>query len=177
MSTRAVLAAVAGFICVVLCVAGCRARQQDPAEAPAANTSVAGSHQAKAADKGLPPVDEAVKVAPPAAADKGTSAPDTPQESLETATVQPGEGYEVCLRENRTTAYKWEYEMDPPGGAVVLSDEFIPDPNPQKAVGTGGTHVWAFNLSKPGQVTITFELGANGKDIVRRKTCVLTLAQ
>ena len=179
MRREAILTVVCGLLCVVLCGSGCRFRQHRRVETPAPNTVIAGGMDAPSPDKGSKaetPPDEADSSSP-LEIDKDTSGAGNPQESIETATVQVGEAYEVCLRENRTTAYKWEYEAEPARGAVVLSDEYIPDPNPQKAVGTGGTHIWAFSLRKPGQVTITFELGAGGKGILSRRTCVLTASE
>ena len=179
MRRKAILTVVSGLLCVVLCASGCPFVQHGQVEPPAPNTVIAGDKDAPSPDQGgkcETPLEGDNNASPPAT-DKDTSGAGNPQESIETATVQVGEAYEVCLRENSTTAYKWEYQIEPAGSAVVLSDEYMPDPNPQKAVGTGGTHVWAFSLPKAGQVTITFELGADGKDIVNRKTCVLTAGQ
>ena len=190
MRTRAILSAVAGALCVVLWGSGCPSGQRGQVEPPPSDTAIASDKDAPSPGKDAPLPDKDTssldKETPlPDVESKGQTPPATgkdatggnPQESIETATVQVGEPYEVCLRENRTTAFKWEYHIEPPGGAAVLSDEYLPDPNPHKAMGTGGTHVWAFHLSKPGQVTITFELGADGKDILKRKTCVLTAGE
>ena len=69
----------------------------------------------------------------------------------QTVTLQVGATLELALAENPTTGYRWT--ISDAGAPVVhlQSDNFV---SGGTKPGTGGTHTFRFEISKPGEATI-----------------------
>ena len=71
-----------------------------------------------------------------------------------------GQELEVSLPANDTTAYRWRCTLEPKEGLELIEDRYDPDPNPEHAVGTGGTQVYRLRAAQPGTVTVTLQHAA-----------------
>ena len=62
---------------------------------------------------------------------------------------------EFSLRENPTTGYAWQYEIE--GDCVALTkDDYAQDPSQPGMAGVGGTRYFTFTAEKAGTATVTF---------------------
>jgi inhibitor of cysteine peptidase len=60
---------------------------------------------------------------------------------------------EVCLKENRTTGFRWTLEETGEPALVLLDDAFQADTS---RVGAPGSHRWRFAAKRPGAATLKF---------------------
>ena len=59
-------------------------------------------------------------------------------------TLGPGDRFEVQLKENQTTPYKWSIVSYDHDVIIKVRDRYERDWAPPGTVGSGGTHVWRF---------------------------------
>ncbi|MCM6776486.1 protease inhibitor I42 family protein [Nocardia sp. CDC159] len=65
--------------------------------------------------------------------------------------MRVGEEVTVSLAANPTTGYQWQLrELDQALVKQKDDPDFRPDPNPNNAVGVGGTSIWTFTAVAPG---------------------------
>jgi len=69
-----------------------------------------------------------------------------------TLAVEQNQMFEICLRENPTTGYRWSFAADGAPVAVLIDDSFQTDSD---RPGAGGIHRWRFRAAGPGSTTIT----------------------
>jgi inhibitor of cysteine peptidase len=67
--------------------------------------------------------------------------------------VAVGRTFEICLRENPTTGYRWRRDAEGAPVAALIGDGFEADDGPP---GAGGVHRWLFRAEQPGAVTLAF---------------------
>jgi inhibitor of cysteine peptidase len=72
----------------------------------------------------------------------------------QSAELAAGESFEISLRENPTTGYRWSLTAGGEAACVLSGDEF----EPGQAPGAGGIHRWRFRAAQAGEVRIEFAL-------------------
>ena len=72
--------------------------------------------------------------------------------------VDLGDMLQIIMRENRTTQYRWYYDISGDDILEVVSDDYIWDPNPRGADGVGGTRAITFHCIAPGEATVEMAL-------------------
>ena len=65
----------------------------------------------------------------------------------------PGDYYDISIRGNPTTGYKWVAAENP--GLIVSEPAYIPDEAPEGMDGVGGTYHWYVTSDKPGEYEFT----------------------
>ena len=84
----------------------------------------------------------------------------------------------VLLNENPTTGYTWSFQASAEGIVTLEKDEFIaPKTNTDGAnlLGAGGYHVWVFDGTAEGDVTLTFQYARSWeKDVEPEATVIYT---
>lgn len=74
-------------------------------------------------------------------------------------TVMAGDTFEITLRANRTTGYHWDLADSLDARVVTLvRHAYVPYPNPQHVVGSGGTDHWTFRAVAAGRTEIALGL-------------------
>jgi predicted secreted protein len=75
-----------------------------------------------------------------------------PQGSSEVA-AKVGDTVIVSLAANATTGYEWTFA----GGATftIEKSEYVPEPNPEELLGTGGTQVVTLKVNEAGESDLT----------------------
>ncbi len=68
-----------------------------------------------------------------------------------TLAVEQNRTFEICLRENPTTGYRWSFDADGAPFAVLIDDGFQADGD---RPGAGGIHRWRFRAAEPGSTKI-----------------------
>ncbi len=68
-----------------------------------------------------------------------------------TLAVELNRTFEVCLRENPTTGYRWSFAADGAPFVVLIDDSFQSDGD---RPGAGGIHRWRFRAAEPGSAKI-----------------------
>ncbi len=79
-----------------------------------------------------------------------------------TFSVKMSQMPEIVLRANETTAYRWECSWKPENRIKLVSDNYVPDPNPDQAAGAGGTQHYRVSFTEPGEVTVLVREGVPG---------------
>jgi inhibitor of cysteine peptidase len=79
-----------------------------------------------------------------------TVAPTAPTATVDAAI---GDKVVVSLDANVTTGYEWQFTA---GDTLVIEkSEYVPDPNPDELVGSGGTQVVTLRVTKAGTSALT----------------------
>lgn len=69
--------------------------------------------------------------------------------------ARPGEEFTIRLSANPSTGYHWEM-MEVPDGRVVeyVRKRYVPSPDSEGRVGSGGTEEWTFRAVAAGEATL-----------------------
>ena len=65
--------------------------------------------------------------------------------------LSPGAEFELCLVENRTTGYTWQFRKDGSSICKLLEDRYEPGSGPP---GSAGRHRWRFRVVEAGRATL-----------------------
>ncbi|MFO1120099.1 MAG: protease inhibitor I42 family protein [Rhodospirillales bacterium] len=68
-----------------------------------------------------------------------------------TLAVELNQTFEICLRENPTTGYRWSFDADGSPFAVLVDGSFQSGGD---RPGAGGIHRWRFRAAEPGSTKI-----------------------
>ncbi|MBN2309978.1 MAG: protease inhibitor I42 family protein [Candidatus Hydrogenedentes bacterium] len=69
-------------------------------------------------------------------------------------TVTAGEVFQLALRENATTGYRWEFGAPYDEAILKLLDDTVETPDSPGRVGVGGTRRWRFEALAAGTTTV-----------------------
>jgi inhibitor of cysteine peptidase len=87
--------------------------------------------------------------------------PPQPQQKVENKTqagniqVDKSKNFSVVLNSNPTTGYQWEAKFDE-SIIKLVSSNYIPNPQTENLVGSGGTQNFEFSALKSGETEMTF---------------------
>ena len=73
--------------------------------------------------------------------------------------LKTGEKFEIVLRENPTTGFRWHLVANGEPACRLLGNSFEPGKSRDKSgiyTGNGGDHSWQFQAEQPGLVKIEF---------------------
>jgi len=62
--------------------------------------------------------------------------------------IRPGDMFELCLSENRTTGFRWGLDCDGSPSCTLIEDRFEPS---SRLPGAAGIHRWQFQAARVGQ--------------------------
>jgi len=77
-------------------------------------------------------------------------------QGVSAGTADPDETFVVALTEDVSTGYLWRWEMRESSAVNVLDTQYQPET--EDTAGVPGTHIWAFQISEPGEHTLDFTL-------------------
>jgi len=81
----------------------------------------------------------------------------------------------IQLKENPTTGYRWEMEMESEGVLQLIVDTYGQDEAPEGMVGVGGVHTWVLRGLAEGEARLVFRyIGPGGDDRTPAATVALS---